>query len=581
MNEEVIMTGGEALLEMLIRHGGRVMFGLGGFQLLPFYDAIQRQKEPLLFRHVAVNDEGTGAFAADAYARVAGCPGICDGTLGPGALNLTTGIVESYTAGIPLIAIVGDSNRDHSGKNMTQEICQREVLSPVVKEYLSVERGHRIPEFVRRAFGTVTSGRPGPVVLSIPENVAHNQCAFRKSDLEARRQAVKPPAYRIRAEEQAVKTAAELIRGASRPILLVGGGIHLSGAYDELRSFAENFSMPVAYTLSGKGALPSNHPLCINLFGRFDRFANDLIKSADLLIALGCKFGEIATVRYTLIPESAKIIHIDITPEEIGKHQPVDCGLWSDCRTALVDIADELKSSIKEQQEKRNDYISEIGSKKREWKEKHLSRLTSVEQPITIARVCHELSRVMPHNGILVADGGFAAHWSGLLYEAPSAGRVFVANRGNASIGYGLPGGIGAQLAAEKNPVVALTGDGGFNVALGDLETAIRELIPLTVIILNNASFGYVKGLQHAIFQGRYQSSDLREMNYAAIAKAMGCQGIRVEDPAQLSGAIAEGISERSLPTVIDVIVTRDPARMLPAVDARTQSQGSKGDRPI
>ncbi len=582
MSDESIfrMTGGEAIAEMLRIYGAEYIFGIGGFQLLPFYDALQRagNRQP---RHILVNDERTGAFAADAYARVSGKTGFCDGTLGPGATNLVTGLVEASTAGLPVVAIIGDSNRNHSGKNMTQETRQAEILTPIAKELIRVERGPRIPELLRRAFGTATSGRPGVAVLNIPEDIAHTKWEYPQEDFYVDASTRSIPSRRIRPDAQELRKAAELLKKAKRPVLLVGGGLHLSGAYAELLAFCEKLNVPMAHTLSGKGALPCNHPLNMNLFGRYDRIANEFIKSADLLIGLGFKFGEIATVRYTLIPKEAQLIHIDITPEEIGRHQKVTVGLWADARAALVDLLDEVRSDAPAQKKTREGYIGEIQVKKEQWKEKNLERLTSSEKPVNMARVCYELTRAMPTNGILLADGGFAAHWTGLLYDAPAGGRTFVANRGNASIGYGVPGGIGAQLAAKEAPVVAITGDGGFNMSMGDLETAIRERIPTTWVIVNNAAMGYVKGLQHALFEGRYQSSDLKDTNYAEIARIMGAHSIRVEDPAQLGAALKEGIAERSLPSVIDVVVTRDPAKMLPGVDARAKVQVKPGDRPV
>lgn len=574
------MTGGEAMAEMLRLYGAEYMFGIGGFQLLPFYDALCRagNRQP---RHILVNDERSGAFAADAYARVSGRIGFCDGTLGPGATNLTTGLVEASTAGIPVVALIGDANQDHSGKNMTQETRQAEILAPIAKELIRVEKGQRIPEFFRRAFAGATAGRPGPVILNIPENIAHSKWEYLQDEFYADPSTFQVPSRRIRPDAAELKKAAGLLRRAKRPVLLVGGGAHLSGAYEEILNFAETLNVPVAHTMTGKGVIPCLHPLCLNLFGRYDRVANEFIKSADLLIGLGCKFGEIATVRYTLIPKGVNLIHIDISPEEIGRHQRVQIGLWADARSALADLMDEVRENASAQKKMRKSYVAEIQGKKKEWREKNLERLTSDEKPIHMARLCHELSKAMPPNGILLADGGFAGHWTGLLYDAPSAGRTFVANRGNASIGYGVPGGIGAQLAAKEAPVVAITGDGGFNMAMGDLETAIREEIPVTYVIVNNAAMGYVKGLQHAMFQGRYQSSNLKEMNYANIAREMGAHAIRVEDPNKLAGALIEGLTERSLPSVIDVVVTRDPSRMLPAADARAQVKVKEGDRPL
>jgi acetolactate synthase-1/2/3 large subunit len=187
----------------------------------------------------------------------------------------------------------------------------------------------------------------------------------------------------------------------------------------------------------------------------------------------------------------------------------------------------------------------------------------------------------MPEDGVLVADGGFAAHWTALLYDAKSAGRSYVADRGFASIGYGLPGSLGAQLARPEAAVVGVTGDGGLNMTIGEIETARRVGAPITLVVVNNAASGYVKALQHAMYgAGSYQSSDLAEVDYAAVARAFGCHGIRVEDPVQLPGALAAGIAERARPSVIDVVVTRDPGRMLPAADSRTLAV-TAGDRPV
>ena len=217
------------------------------------------------------------------------------------------------------------------------------------------------------------------------------------------------------------------------------------------------------------------------------------------------------------------------------------------------------------------------------WREEAELRYTSDERPIHMARLIRELQRVVPAEGVLVVDGGFAAHWTGLLYDSPRAGRCYVANRGFASIGYGLPGAMGAQLASRTDlgdaPVVAITGDGGFNMVLGELETARRLKLGLTLAIVNNAASGYVKALQHSLFGGSYQSSDLSETDYAAVARALGCEGVRVEDPAGLGAAFRAGMASREVPTVIDVVVTRDPAKMLPGVDSRA-APVQAGDRP-
>ena len=569
------MLGGRALAEMLKLAGGSPMFGMGGFQLLPFYDAVRE----LGLTHTLINDERCGTFAADAWSRVTRRVGVVDATLGPGATNLTTALVESLNAGVPLVAIVGDANRTHAWKNMTQEAKQLEILAPCVKEILRVEVGERIPELVRRAFAVATSGRPGPVILDVPEDIAHGEFDYDASEFWFDEATLSIPSRPSRPGRDATVKAAEHLRSAKRPIMMVGGGIHLSNAYEPLLRLAEQEGIPVAHTMSGKGGIACTHPLNAGLFGRYDRIANDLIGESDCVLVIGCKLGEIATKRFSLPLEGKPLIHLEVLPEEIGRTTPATVALIGDAGEGLSDLADALTDGAPARAAARKAYNDDVVAKMAKWVEGAEPRYGSEETPINMGRVIRELMNTMPADGVLVADGGFAAHWTGLLYDTKQAGRNYVPDRGFASIGYGLPGAIGAQLACGNDrPVVALTGDGGFNMTLGELETARRLKLGLTMIVVNNAASGYVKALQHAMYGGRYQSSDLEEVNYANAANALGCQGIRVEDPSQLAEALRTGMANKDQPTVLDVVVTRDPAKMLPAVDNRT-AQIKKGDR--
>jgi acetolactate synthase I/II/III large subunit len=571
------MTGGQALAEMLKMSNVGPMFGMGGFQLLPFYEACRA----LNLKHYLINDERCGAFAADAYAKVTNRPAVADGTLGPGATNLVTGLVESLNAGIPMIVVTGDANREHAWKNMTQEARQLEVLRPVVKEVIRVEVIKRLPEHVRRAFAVATSGRPGPVLIDVPEDVAHGEHDFDASDFWVDPGTLKAQARRTRPDPAEVVSAAALIAKAERPLILAGGGVHISEAYGALQAMAEAYNIPVAHTMSGKGSIACAHPLSAGLFGRYDRIANALIAASDCLIVVGCKLGEIATKRFALIPPGKPIIHIEIEPTEIGRTTRTDVALAGDARLTLQAIAAELGDG-KAAARQRAAYVAELPKRMAEWRAGAADRLESRETPINVGRLMGELNKIMPADGIVVADGGFAGHWGGLMFDTKQAGRHFLPDRGFASIGYGVPGGIGAQLGAGPNRrVVSLTGDGGFNMSLGELETARRVGANFVVVVFNNAASGYVKALQHAVYgSGNYQSSDLIEMDYAAIAKGFGCRGIRVSDPEKLSAALQEGLENTSTPTVIDAIVTRDPAKMLPAADNRTLKV-QKGDRPV
>ena len=569
------MNGGLALAEMLRAYGADTMFGMGGFQLSPFYEAVR----VLGLGHNLINDERCGAFMADAYARVTGKPGVCDGTLGPGVTNLVTGMVESLNAGVPMIVIAGDANRNHAWKNMTQECRQVDILRPAAKELIRIEAGERIPELVRRAYAVATTGRPGPVVLDVPEDVCHEEFSFTPDDFWVDPATTRIPARRIRPAADDVARAAGILGDAKRPLILAGGGIHLSEAWDSLTNFAQDLNIPVAHTMSGKGSISCASDLNAGLFGRYSRIANDLIELADCFLVVGCKLGEIATKRYDLLPSDVPLIHLDVLEEELGRTTRAEVSLWGDAQAGLDDLASELADSAAQQRQDRAEYAAEVPVRMKKWTNEASDRLHSTEKPINMGRVMQELNNHMPADSVLVADGGFAGHWTGLLYNTKKAGRTYVPDRGLASIGYGLPGAVGAQLGQPDVPVVALTGDGGFNMVIGELETAIRVKTPVTVMVVNNAASGYVKALQHAMYGG-YQSSDLVEMDYAAIANAYGCQGIRVEDPEALGDAIKAGNAERDRPTVIDVIVTRDPGKMLPAVDSRVLKV-ERGDRPV
>jgi acetolactate synthase-1/2/3 large subunit len=570
----VSLTGGEAIVEILERAGVGPMFGMGGFQLLPFYEAVRRKG----MQHFLINDERVGAFATDSYARMTNRPGVCDATLGPGATNLVTALVESFNAGIAQVVFVGDTHRDHSWKNMTQEVRQTDILRPAVKEIIRIERSSRVPELVRRAFAVATSGRPGPVVVDVPEDIAHEQFDYPLGDLWIGPATTRFPAYRSRPAASDIEMAAALIAKSERPLLLAGGGIHISAAYKALQTLAESQAIPVAHTLSGKGAIACTHQLSAGLFGRYSRIANDLIEASDCLIVVGCKLGEIATKRFQLFNGNTPIIHLESLPEEIGRTTRTDVALVGDAKLGLEDLADALHGKSKAKAV-RADHVAEVPQRMAKWREGAKGRLETTETPINMGCMLNELNKEMPAESVLVVDGGFAAHWGGLLYDTKKAGRRFVADRGFASIGYGLPGAMGAQLAVPDQPVIGITGDGGFNMVLGELETARRAKTPFTLMIVNNAASGYIKALQHAMY-GDYQSSDLIEMNYAEIAKDFGCQGIRVEDPEQLAPAIRAGNEERTVPSVIDVVVTRDLAKMLPGVDNRTLKI-TKGDRPV
>lgn len=559
-----VLTGGEAIVRMLWVHGVDLCLGMGGYQPLPYYDALARQSD---IRHILIRDEKHGAFAADAYARVKNRPAVADATLGPGATNLVSGAAESYGASIPLILLTAEVNGLIATRGATQESDQRGMLAPTSRLTVELDRIERIPELVRRAVSVANGGRPGPVHLNVREEVFHGEHDFADDELYADPGSTLACGRRPRPDPQLVDRAAVVLAAAERPVLLAGGGIHLSGAYAEVERIAELMGMPVVTTISGKGSLSEAHPLAAGIVGRYSRFGNDLVKAADVLLVVGCKLGEIATSRWSLLRPGTTIVHVDIDAAEPGRVYRTDIGIWSDAGLGLADLAAALGDGA--EPSARRARLEAVDTARAAWRAEAGPRYASGEIPIAMPRVVAELQRALPPESIVVADGGFAAHWSGLLYDVTAAGRHYIANRGHAAIGYGLPGAIGAKLAAPDLPVVALCGDNGFAMAVAELETAKRERTPLVALVVNNGTLGYVKALQHGMYDGRYQSVDFLDVDYGAVARAFGCEGRRVERPDDLAGALAEALAS-DVPYVLDVLITVDPGEMLPGVDART-----------
>jgi acetolactate synthase I/II/III large subunit len=568
--ETIELTGGQALVRMLQTHGARVAFGIGGFQLLPYYDAMHDVRGQL--EHMLVKDERDGAFMADAYARVARIPGVCDGTLGPGATNLVTGLAESFGAGVPVIALAGESNSMIAGKHATQESDQLAILRPTVKEAIRVERIERVPELVRRAYTIATGGRPGPVLLNVREDVTHGRHPFAAADLTADPATCELPGRRSRPDPFDVEAAAALLAGARRPVILAGGGIHLSDAYQQLAALAARLRVPVATTISGKGSIAEDDPLALGVFGRYSRTANAAIAQADVLLVVGCKLGEIATSRWSLLPAGAAVIQLDVDPEELGRNVRLAVGLVGDAGLGLADLAAAVQDP---DADLRAGELARLDAARREWRAEHAPRRASGDSPIHQARMLTELGAALPDDGILVADGGFAAHWSALYWDVRRAGRHYIANRGHASIGYGVPGAIGAKLAAPDRVVAGLMGDGGLGMSIGEFETAVRlGLRGLVFVVVDNEASGYVKALQHSLYADRFQSVDSVSIDYARVAQEFGLHAERVEDPAQLAGAFDRAMSA-DRPALVDVAVTRDPAGMLPGADPRTVARSA------
>ena len=544
------MSGGDAVVEVLKAFGVSMMFGLPGDQT-QIYDAIYRNSG---IRHVLVRHEQAAAHMADAYARATGRVGVCDATVGPGATNLITGISEAFLSGIPVIAIVSDIRSDWRGRDSFQEIDQLNVFRPITKQALSVDHIERIPELMRRAFQIASSGRPGPVLMSVPLNVLKARREFSASDFVVDERYGRFPPHRAVPPERDIAAAVETLLTAKRPIILAGGGAIASDAMEEVRTLAELLNVPVASTYMGKGTLPENHPLCLGPFGLLGRAAaNEYVLRADVVLALGTRFTNVDTAAWRIPRKSAHIIQVDIEPTQIGRTYPVKQALPGDARDVLRAMLGQMKGvAIPE----RAEVCEEVSILTARWRKDSgiESDIAGVgnRTPAHPLQAIRAIREAMNPGDVLICDSGFNQIWGGQYFELRAAGRLYMGPRGFAAMGFSVPAAIANALARPDRRTIALCGDGGFAMMLHELETALRMNAPVTICVLNNSNLQYIKENQRVLHQGRYISTDFTELDYAAIARSFGCTGIRVDSSGGLDAALSEAMTS-DLPAVVDI----------------------------
>ena len=550
------MNGGEAIVEMLRRFNVDTMFGLPGEQT-HIHDAIFRRND---VRHVLVRHEQAAAKMADSHARATGKVGVCDATVGPGATNLISGMSESFLSGIPVVAIVSDVRADWRGRDSFQEIDQTTLFRSITKEVFSVDHVERIPEFVKRAFQIATTGRPGPVLLSFPMTTLRAKHGFAEEDFVVDTRYARWPAYRPTPPRHEISAAIDAILSAKRPIILGGGGVMASGATNEVRELAELLDMPVATSYMGKGSLPENHPLSLGPYGLLGRpVSNEYVLQADLGLALGTRFNNVGTAAWRIPDRKARLVQIDIEPTQIGRNYTVDLALTGDIKSVLREMLGHLKSDPRvTPKTTQRDAVSAISSNWR--KEKGIESPLAQNRdanPVHPIQVIRAMRDAMQDDDVLVCDSGFNQIWGGQYFEVRSPGRNYLGPRGFGVMGYGLPAAIARALTAPDQSVVCLTGDGGFAMVVQELETAVRSGANLTVVVMNNSNMHFIKDNQRLFFDGRYISTEFTELDYAEIARAFGCTGIRVENSGELDQAFTDAMRSDKT-AVIDVRILDD-----------------------
>jgi acetolactate synthase-1/2/3 large subunit len=567
-------TGGELLVAMLKAYGVPYVFGVPGDTGLAFYEALRQAHDHGDIALVLARDERSAAYMADVYARVSFRPAVCEGPSGAGATYLASGLAEAHASSIPVIALNSDTPLDGEHRNVLTDLNQPALFAPITKWTTLVKRADRIPDVVRHAFRVATSGRPGAVQITLPMDVLAERA--NPGSLHAEEACRGYPAYRTRPDPRAVEQAADLLLQAEQPVIVAGGGAVTSAAWHELTALAESLAAPVGTSICGKGAIDENHPLSLGVLGSNGRrpYANAMLQAADLILYVGSKTDSVTTAGWTLPPPATTqtIVHLDVDPTEIGRNYPTAIGLVGDARLGLADLLQVVRS---QGSGSRPNPLHPLDGEISDFWAEFEAKAATTTLPIKPQRVFRALARLLPADSIVVADAGTPTPFAA-AYLCSAAGRRVIIPRGYGGLGYAIPGVVGAKLARPEATVVGLMGDGSFGMSAGELETVGRLGLPLTLVQFNNACFGWIKVSQELLHDGHCYGVDFTsETDHAAIARAFGLRGVRVEDPDDVEPVLREALTS-GCPTFVD-IVTECETTELPPVEKFARAKQRKG----
>ena len=527
--EKQKISGAEALMRSLEHEGVDVMFGYPGGAIMPTYDALYDHRDKL--RHILVRHEQGAVHAAQGYARVSGRVGVAIATSGPGAMNTVTGIADAMVDSTPLVVICGQVDAAVMGTDAFQEVDVIGVTQPITKWAYQIRRAEDVAWAVSRAFYLAKSGRPGPVVLDFAKNAQVGMVDYEPAKVNFIRSYRPVPVP----TDDVIQQAAEMINKAERPLVLVGQGVELAGAREELQQFLEKADMPAGCTLLGLSALPSNHPLNMGMLGMHGNLApNVMTQQCDLLIAVGMRFDDRVTGNVSTYARQAKVIHFDIDPSEINKNIVADLAVVGDCKQTLARVTRLLQTR------EHRAWVDGF----RPYYNKERARVIEpaihpAEGPLLMGEVVNAVSEATCHKAILVTDVGqnqmFACRY--FKYTEP---RSIVTSGGAGTMGFGLPAAIGATFGAPERTVCMFVGDGGLQMTIQELGTIMEQKSPVKIILLNNNYLGNVRQWQYMFFNKRYSFTPMMNPDYERIASAYGIPSRTVTDRAQLDEAIRE-----------------------------------------
>lgn len=546
------VTGAFALIDSLKRHGVEHIFGYPGGAILPIYDEIYRAQADGGFKHILVRHEQGAAHAADGYARATGRVGVCFATSGPGATNLVTGIATAHMDSIPLVVITGQVPSYAIGSDAFQETDIFGITLPIVKHSYVVRDPQDMARIVAEAFYIATTGRPGPVLVDVPKDIAQQLFDYEPFALED----VKLPGYRptVKGNPRQIAHALKLIRQAKQPLLYVGGGAIASNAHAEIKELAERFSLPVTTTLMGIGAFDEHHALSVGMLGMHGTaYANFAVTECDLLIAVGARFDDRVTGKLDEFAARAKVIHIDIDPAEVGKNRAPEVPIVGDVHHVLVELLrrSQEDGDVRDPQRNRA-WLNRIAR----WQEDYPLEVPRYADSLSPQEVIVELSIQAP-NAYYTTDVGQHQMWAAqFLKNGP---RRWISSAGLGTMGFGMPAAMGAKVALPDDEVICISGDASIQMNIQELGTLAQYGINVKTVIINNGWQGMVRQWQQAFYEERYSCSNMEVgmPDFVKLADAYGVKGMMISQRDELKSAIAQLLNHNG-PVLLDARVRKD-----------------------
>ncbi len=540
------VSGSQALILSLMEEGVDTIFGYPGGAIMPVYDALYDFNSQI--KHILTRHEQGAVHAAEGYARITGKAGVCFVTSGPGGTNLITGIANAMMDSSPLVCITGQVPSPLLGTDAFQESDIMGLTMPVTKWNFQVTTPEEIPEAIAKAFYIAQSGRPGPVVIDLTKDAQFGELEFEYKKCTKIRSYVPEPQI----DPFKVKEAVEIIDQAKRPLLLLGQGVIISRAEEELKRFVEKTGIPVAWTLLGLSALPTDHPLNVGMLGMHGNYGPNLLTNeADVIIAVGMRFDDRVTGKVSAYATDAKIIHLEIDQAEINKIIKADVPILGNAKKALKMLTDNVKQNSHEKWLNRFKECYDIEFNKIIEKELY------PEKPgLTMGETVRIVGEKTNNEAILVTDVGQHQMIASRYFKFRQP-RSNVTSGGLGTMGFGLPASIGAQLAAPDRTVITFIGDGGFQMSIQELGTISQDNIPVKMIILNNNFLGMVRQWQQLFFEKRYSFTGLKNPDFITIAKGYGIEGHKVESRDDLEGSIQKMIDYKG-PYLLEVMIEKE-----------------------